>query len=41
MAFDVKITTKKNIYWADVTDIPKLLNDQMLSVPIFSKGTFD
>lgn len=41
MAFDIKIFTEKSVFWVDVTDIHKYLQDDIKSVPIFLKGTFD
>lgn len=41
MAFDIKIFTDKTAFWVDVEDIPKCLKDNLKSVPIFARGTFD
>lgn len=41
MAFDIFIVTEHTAYWADVYDIPKLLKDNIKSVPVYMKGTFD
>ena len=41
MVFDIKITTDNSVFWADVTDIPALLNGKMMHVPIYAKGTFE
>jgi hypothetical protein len=41
MAFDIKIYTPEKVFWVDVTDIPKLLKDNLMSIPIYAKGTFD
>jgi Rnl2 family RNA ligase len=41
MAFDIFIVTVETAYWADVFDIPKLLKDNIKSVPVHTKGTFD
>lgn len=41
MAFDIRIFTDKTTFWVDVTDIPKCLEDNIKSVPIYARGTFD
>lgn len=41
MAFDIKVYTDKTAFWIDVTDIPAILKDNIKSVPIYAKGTFD
>ena len=41
MAFDIKIFTSETAFWVDVIDIPKLLKDNMMSVPVYAKGTFN
>ena len=41
MAFDIQIMTDKTSFWVDVTDIPKYLGDNIRSVPIYARGTFD
>lgn len=41
MAFDIKIITDKTTFWVDVYDIPKCLKDNLKSVPVFARGTFD
>lgn len=41
IVFDIKIFTDKTAFWVDVTDIPKCLGDNLRSVPIYAKGTFD
>lgn len=41
MAFDIKIFTDKTAFWVDVIDIPKLLKDNLKSVPVYAKGTFN
>ena len=41
MAFDIKIMTDKTSFWVDVIDIPKCLGDNIRSVPIYARGTFD
>ena len=38
MAFDIKIFTEETAFWVDVIDIPKLLKDNMKSVPVYAKG---
>jgi hypothetical protein len=41
MAFDIRVFTDKTTFWVDVTDIPKILKDNIKSVPIYARGTFD
>ena len=41
MAFDIRIFTDKTTFWVDVTDIPKCLGDNLRSVPIYARGSFD
>lgn len=41
MAFDIRIFTDKTTFWVDVTDIPKCLQGNLKSVPIYAQGTFD
>ena len=41
MAFDIRIFTDKTAFWVDVIDIPKLLKDNLKSVPVYAKGTFN
>jgi hypothetical protein len=41
VAFDVFIVSSDRVYWADVFDIPKLLKDNIRTVPVYTKGTFD
>ncbi len=41
MAFDIRISTDKTSFWVDVTDIPKCLGDNLRSVPIYARGSFD
>lgn len=41
MAFDIFIVTTETAYWADVFDIPKLLKENIKSIPVHAKGTFD
>ena len=40
-AFDINIVTDEKVYWVDVLDIPQLLKDNISSVPVYLKGTFD
>ncbi len=41
MAFDIKIFTAETAFWVDVIDIPKLLKENLKSVPVYAKGTFN
>ena len=41
MAFDIKIFTPESAFWVDVLDIPKLLKENLKSVPVYAKGTFE
>ena len=41
MAFDIFIATATKNYWVNVHDIPKLLKDNIKSVPVHTKGTFE
>lgn len=41
MAFDIFVVTEHKAYWVDVFDIPKLLKDNIKSIPVYMKGTFD
>lgn len=39
-AFDILVFLKEKQFWVDVTDIPKILGDNLKSVPIYARGTF-
>ena len=41
MAFDILVFNKDYPKWVDVIDIPKYLEKDVKSVPVYSKGTFD
>lgn len=41
MAFDIRVYTDKIAFWIDVSDIPKILKDNIKSIPIYARGTFD
>lgn len=41
MVFDIYIVTDKTSFWVDVTEIPKCLEDNLKSVPIYARGTFE
>lgn len=41
MAFDIIVFTDKTAFWVDASDIPKILKDNIKSIPIFARGTFD
>ena len=40
-AFDIFVTTSETAYWVDVYDIPKLLENNINSVPVYVKGAFE
>ena len=41
LAFDVLLISEDKAKWADVLEIPNLLKEQIPSVPVYAKGTFD
>lgn len=41
MVFDLKVTTPTSIFWIDVIDIPRYLDDKFMHVPVYAKGTFE
>jgi hypothetical protein len=41
MVFDIKVTTPTSAFWVDVIDIPKYLDNKIMNVPVYAKGTFD
>lgn len=41
MAFDIKVTSPKEIFWIEAMDIEKFLDSKIMHVPIFAKGVFE
>jgi hypothetical protein len=41
MAFDIKVTSPKAVFWINATEIERFMDSKIMHVPIFAKGTFE